>query len=119
MRTAYGLTMAEESRAKLVGLLMVDRPRPVDPKWLKQVERNFGEYRLVPMTATGERGILCQMEIEKESQKHLLQFFIDKAEALNKTLAPLLGQPPRPKFLINWNKERKLWESWIVSFDNA
>lgn len=50
---------------------MVDRPKPVDPAWLKWVEDTYGEYQLVPMTATGERGIVCRMQIELEGLVHL------------------------------------------------
>jgi hypothetical protein len=53
---------------------MVDRPKPANPEWLKQVENAFGAYQLVPMTKTGERGIACQMHIEPESLSHLCQF---------------------------------------------
>ena len=49
--SGYGLTMQPGSKEFLVGLLMVDRPTPVDPAWLKEVEATFGEYQLVAMTA--------------------------------------------------------------------
>ena len=73
-----GLMVEEGSRGHLVGILMVDRPRPVDPEWLKRVERNFGGYQLVPTTATGERGIVCKMQIEREGLMHLRQFLRQK-----------------------------------------
>jgi hypothetical protein len=69
-----GLAMQPGTKKLLVGLLMVDRPRPVDPEWLKEVEAEFGEYQLFAMTASGERGIACQMQIEPESLPHLCQF---------------------------------------------
>ena len=56
--SGYGLTTQPGSNEFLVGLLMVDRPRPADPEWLKEVEATFGECHLVAMTATGERGIV-------------------------------------------------------------
>lgn len=77
--SGYGLTVEEGSRRNLVDILMVDRPKPVDRNWLRQVERHFGHYQLVPMTATGERGIVCQMEVEPESQKHIRQFSFEKS----------------------------------------
>jgi hypothetical protein len=109
--SGYGLTVEEGKRGKLVGILMVDRPRPVDRKWLMQVERDFGKYQLVPMTATGERGIVCQMEIEQESQKHLRQFRSEKAGALKKTLGLLLEELPKPKLTLSWNEENGFWQS--------
>ena len=60
----YGLAMRPGSNELLAGLLMVDRPRPADPQWLADVEATFGECHLVAMTAAGERGIACQMQIE-------------------------------------------------------
>jgi hypothetical protein len=101
--SGYGLTVEEGRKENLVGVLMVDRPRPVDREWLKQVERSFGEYQLVPMTATGERGIVCQMEIEQESLAHLRQISTWKAEDIEKALEPLLEEPPRPKFVLSWS----------------
>jgi hypothetical protein len=71
--SGYGLTVQPDSKAHLVGLLMVDRPKPADPDWLKQVENAFSEYQLVPMTSTGERGRACRMQIEPQSQTHLIE----------------------------------------------
>ena len=59
--SGYGLTTWPNSNAFLVGFLMVDRPRPVDLKWLDEVAATYGDYQLVTMTETGERGIACQM----------------------------------------------------------
>jgi hypothetical protein len=109
--SGYGLTVEEGKRGKLVGILMVDRPRPVDRKWLMQVERDFGKYQLVPMTATGERGIVCRMEIERESLVHLCQIPNAQSDAIVKALEPLLDNPPRAKFKMSWNKEMNLWQS--------
>jgi hypothetical protein len=36
--SGYGLTMQEGRKDRLVGLLMVDRPQPVDPQWLEDVK---------------------------------------------------------------------------------
>jgi hypothetical protein len=58
-----GLAMQPGSSEFLAGLLMVDRPYPADPEWLQEVESAFGECRLVAMTATGERGIACQLQV--------------------------------------------------------
>jgi hypothetical protein len=109
--SGYGLTIEEGSKGKLVGVLMVDRPRPADPNWLRQVERNFGEYQLVPMTATGERGIVCRMEIEQESLNYLRQYSSDKSSAIREVLKPLLDKLPKPRFILSWNEERQLWQS--------
>jgi hypothetical protein len=88
--SGYGLTIQPGSKEGLVGLLMVDRPNPVDPKWLAQIEATFGEYDLVAMTTTGERGIACHMHIESDSQSYLRQLPLDKAQAIAQALAPLL-----------------------------
>jgi hypothetical protein len=109
--SGYGLTMEEGNKGKLVGLLMVDRPRPVDADWLKRVERNFGKYQLVPMTVTGERGIVCHMLIEPESLVHLLRIPNAQSDAIAKALEPLLDNPPQAKFKMSWNKEMNLWQS--------
>lgn len=52
--SGYGLTTRPEYKEFPVGLLMVDRPWPADPEWLREVEETFGEAQLVAMTAAGE-----------------------------------------------------------------
>jgi hypothetical protein len=113
--SGYGLTVEEGNKGKLVGLLMVDRPRLVDQEWLMKVERNFGEFRLVPITVTGERGIVCRMEIEAKSITHLCRLSSDKSKALKKALEPLIEMPPKPTFIMSWNVGKHLWESRLQS----
>lgn len=113
--SGYGLATRPESRELLVGLLMVDRPQPADPEWLKEVEETFGEAQLVAMTAAGERGILCQMQIEPESQPHLRPFPSGKAAAIQIALEPLLEEPPGPAFTLRWDEEVRAWRSQFVT----
>ena len=65
--SGYGLTTQPNNTESLVGLLMIDRPRPADPNWLQDVEAVFGGYQLAVMSANGDRGIACQMQIEPDS----------------------------------------------------
>ena len=109
--SGYGLTIQPGNKEFLVGLLMVDRPRPVDPDWLQEVEAAFGECQLIEMTATGERGIACQMQIEPESLSHLRQYPGEKATATQTALKPLLENPPNPVFALRWDEEIQLWRS--------
>jgi hypothetical protein len=78
--SGYGLSMQRGSKEHLAGLLMVDRPRRADPAWLERIEQVFGEYQLAPMTETGERGIICQMQIESEDQAHLRVFLVRRCK---------------------------------------
>ena len=112
--SGYGLTVQPGSRDLLIGLLMIDRPKPADPRWLKRVENAFGESQLVPITAAGERGIACQMQMEPESLPHLRQFSTEKAAAIKTALQPLLEEPPNPTFTLRWNEEKQLWTSQIA-----
>jgi hypothetical protein len=107
--SGYGLAMQPRSDEFLVGLLMVDRPQPADPEWLKEVDATFGECQLVVMTATGERGIACQMQIEPESLPHLRQYPDEKTSAIQAALGPLLEHPPKPVFTLRWDEETRLW----------
>lgn len=113
--SGYGLVAQEGFRDYLVGLLMVDRPEPVDPEWLEQVEETFGGYQLVPMTATGERGIVCQMQVEEDSLVHLRQFPSPKAQAIREALQPLLEEKPKPLLRIRWDEKLRLWTSELVT----
>jgi hypothetical protein len=108
----YGITMQVGRKDLLVGLLMVDRPKPVEPSWLQEIEITFGNYQLAPMTAKGERGIICQMQVEKDSLPYVCQFPADeKTTAIEKFLKPLLEEPPKPVLILHWNMEAQLWQS--------
>ena len=109
--SGYGLTLQPGDKGLLVGLLMVDRPRPADPDWLKEVEATFGECQLVPMTTGGERGIACQMQVEQNSLPHLRQYPGEKGAAIRTALAPLLEQPPRPVFTLRRDESLRIWTS--------
>jgi hypothetical protein len=113
--SGYGLTTIAGRRDRLTGLVMVDRPNVVDSAWLDRVEAQYGDYQLVPMTATGERGILAQMRIEPESRPFLERFDHPIAQDLKRVLAPFLDEPPSPIFKLRWNAEQRLWRSefWI------
>ena len=69
--SGYGLTVTPNRPDRLVGVLMVDRPNTVDPDWLQSIEDIYGDCLLVTMTATGERGLVCQMHIHPDSLYHL------------------------------------------------
>jgi hypothetical protein len=113
--SGYGLSTREGRKDHLVGLLMVDRPRPVDPGWLNQIEEAYGAYQLVPMTAGGDRGILCQMRVEKESRALLRQLPHPRAREIEHALKPLLDAPPNPILKLGWDEESQLWTSrlWV------
>ena len=63
------------------------------------------------MTATGERGIVCRMQIEQESLMHLRQLPFEKAIAIRQALETLLDAPPAPAFSLHWDEEKRLWQS--------
>jgi hypothetical protein len=52
--SGYGLTVESGRKDQLVGILLLDRPKPADPAWLQSIADAFGGFQLVPMTATGE-----------------------------------------------------------------
>lgn len=111
----YGLPMRRGRTDHLTGLLMVDRPTPVDPQWLAGIEEIFGEYALVPMAASGERGIACQMHLDWRSRSLLEQRDDPLSAEIAHSLAPLLENPPRPALALQWDEQHRLWTSrpWI------
>lgn len=110
--SGYGLAFAP---AQLVGLLMVDRPRPVDPQWLEEIEQIFGAYDLAAMTRTGERGILCRMEIAEDSLAHLrLGLAHPLVRELRTALLPLLDHPPAVTLAVAWDQASGCWVSRIL-----
>ncbi|MCL4266688.1 MAG: hypothetical protein KJ069_26080 [Anaerolineae bacterium] len=114
--SGYGLTLADGRPDRLVGLLMVDRPEPVSVAWLEQVGNTFGGYQLLAMTASGEQGIACQMQIEPDSLPYLRRFPSEKSEAIQSALRPLLDYLPQPVFAVQWDDTTRTWRSeFIVS----
>ena len=109
--SGYGLVLGP---THLVGLLMVDRPKPVDPSWLETIERAFGSYQLTAMTQTGERGIVCQMLIAQESIPHLRVLPHPRIGALRDALLPLLDDLPAVTLALAWYPENRCWVSHIV-----
>jgi hypothetical protein len=71
------------------------------------------------MTTTGERGIVCWMQIETESLTYLKQLPSEKADAIRKVLEPLIEEPPKPQFFLRWNDEKSLWQSKIQLKDDT
>jgi len=94
---------------------MVDRPRPASPEWLRDIQEAFGGYKLTEMTPAGERGILCQMEVEEESLAHLRWSGTSKAKLIQEALEPLLEERPKPVLRVRWDEERRLWTSEFLT----
>lgn len=109
--SGYGLRLAP---AHLVGLVMVDRPRPATADWLEEIHRTFGGYELVPMTHSGERGMICQMRIVEDSRVHLRVMRSMQREAIRQALLPLLGALPAVTFSMAWDEARGSWVSTMM-----
>jgi len=108
--SGYGLEVAP---SHLVGLLMVDRPEPVDPSWLAMLERVFGSYELTQMTQSGDRGLVCQMMIAGNSIHYLTDLPHPQIEALRDALVPLLENLPAVTLHLTWSAEHRSWMSRI------
>ncbi len=109
--SGYGLVLAP---GHLVGLVMVDRPEPVDPGWLETIHNAFGSYQLVAMTQRGERGLVCQMLIAPESTQYLRILPDVRIGALRDVLRPLLGDLPMVTLALAWSPDNHCWVSQIV-----
>lgn len=109
--SGYGLTITPNRSDRLVGLLMVDRPNPAGAIWLQKIEETYGECQLVPMTATGERGLVCQMHIHPNSAPHLRRLPMPLSKALEEPLRPLLEVFPAPALNVHWDEKSRLWRS--------
>lgn len=112
--SGYGLTLQPDKKEYIAGLLIIDRPKPAGPKWLKKVEDTFGECNLAPMVTTGERGIFCRMQIEPGSKRFLCRYSSIDTSGLKTALVPLISQIPKPFFSMGWNEDLGVWQSEIV-----
>lgn len=108
--SGYGLRIAP---AHLVGVVMVDRPRPAAADWLEEIQQTFGGYELIPMTHSGERGMVCQMRIAEDSRVHLRVMRHAQGEAIRQALLPLLAEPPAVTLALAWDEESGGWISTI------
>jgi hypothetical protein len=109
--SGYGLSIAP---SRLVGLIMVDRPTVANPEWLAEIERTFGSYELTPMTRTGERGIVCQMQIAEDSGQYLKRLVHPQSRAIRDALRPLRRHPPAVTLEVRWQADRQCWVSTIL-----
>jgi len=112
--SGYGLVMQDDWPGHLTGILMVDRPFPADPAWLERINDAYGACDLVPMTARGERGLVCQMHIEPDSLPHLRRFSPAFGQPLQEALQPLLDDPPAPVLSLHWDESQRGWLSQMV-----
>ena len=109
--SGYGLRIAP---AHLVGVVMIDRPRPAAVEWLEEIRQTFGGYELVPMTASGERGMICQMRIAHNSRVHLRVMRSAQSAAIRQALLPLLSALPAVILAMAWDEGRGGWVSTMV-----
>lgn len=107
--SGYGLPL--EDRYHLVGLLMIDRPYRADEEWLYRVREEFGDFQLSYMTSSGERGMVCNMKIEKDSRKFLKEIDHPLEEKIARRLYPLLEYRPNPSFRMRWDDGIRMWVS--------
>lgn len=108
----YGLPL--ENRYHLVGLLMIERPYRADDEWLPRAKEEFGDFHISYMAPSGERGIACNMKIEKESRKFLKEMGHPMSERIAKKLYPLLKYRPNPGFRMRWDDHTR---AWVSEFD--
>ena len=109
--SGYGLRIAP---AHLVGVVMIDRPRPAAPAWLEEIQQIFGGYELVTMAQDGARGLVCQMRIVEDSRVHLRLMRHAQREAIRQALVPLLAAPPAVTLAMAWDDTRTGWVSTMV-----
>ena len=109
--SGYGLVLAP---SHLVGLILVDRPEPVDAHWLETIERTFGSYQLTAMTQNGDRGLVCQMRIADDSMHYLRVLPHPHLGEMQDALRPLLHDLPAVTLHLAWSAEHALWMSRIM-----
>ena len=109
--SGYGLVVESGCPHHLVGLLMVDRPKPASVAWLQQIEAQFGPVELKPKTRGGERGLVCHMWIDEASLVHVRQLPGGFTQVLQQVLSVLLAHPPVPQLDVAWDAATRLWVS--------
>ena len=109
--SGYGLAIQPGRSEALVGLLMVDRPVPVDRRWLGLAHIMFGHVELYQMTADGSSGIACQMFIADDSREFVKPVHLPNTAQFEVVLSVLLEKPPAARLDLSWSHQHKLWTS--------
>lgn len=109
--SGYGLGLHPDQSDVLVGLLMVDRPRPVDHAWLGLISIMYGDIEIYQMTSDGSAGIACQMFITEESRAFVRPVNLPNAAAIGEILVSFLEAKPSIHLDLNWNRQQQIWES--------
>ena len=109
--SGYGLVVSDGCPHHLVGLLMVDRPKPASSAWLRQLEEKYGRVDLYPMTPTGERGLACHLFVDDSSLVYARPIPGALTQMLQIALLTLLVEPPAPQLDVSWDDSRRLWVS--------
>jgi hypothetical protein len=112
--SGYGLATQPGQSEALVGLLMVDRPVPVDGYWLGLAQLMFGHVELYQMTADGSSGIACQMFIADDSREFIKPVQLPNPEQFEIVLSVLLANPPAVRLHLSWSHQHKLWTSQFL-----
>ena len=113
--SGYGISLIEDAKSPLVGMLVIDRPVRCPPEYLDRLHDAFGDTDVAPMTSKGDRGIYTQMRIEDPLSLSLLRDDVYNSVAV--TIADILdrgvrmGAMPKPKLKVRWSGEQRLWVS--------
>ena len=107
--SAYGLPTSIYHQLK--GILMVDRPKPVEKTWLDQIESLYGSYELYQMTEGGERGLACLMNIEDSSWQYIKSFNFPLASPIVDIISSM---SPLVTLNMSWDDHSRLWVSRIM-----
>jgi hypothetical protein len=112
--SGYGLSLYPDRHDVLVGLLMVDRPQPVDQIWLGLISVMYGHVELYQMTLDGSAGIACQMFITEDSRAFVRPVNVPGGALIGIVLATLLADKPAARLEMSWDRQRKLWNSQFL-----
>jgi hypothetical protein len=113
--SGYGIPLKEGTKSSLVGMLMVDRPSPCPPAYIRELKDIFGEVFIGPITSNYDRGVYARMGIEDPFSLELLRDDVhgDQVDYIKGALemAVRLGRFPNPRLRVEWSRERGLWLS--------
>jgi hypothetical protein len=113
--SGYGISLMEDAKSPLIGMLMIDRPSPCPPAYIRELKDTFGEVFIGPITSNYDRGVYARMGIEDPLSLELLRDDVhgDQVDYINGALemAVRVGRLPNPRLRVEWSRERGLWLS--------
>jgi hypothetical protein len=107
------MSLREDAKSPLIGMLMIDRPSACPPAYIRELKDTFGEVFIGPITSNYDRGVCARIGIEDPLSLELLRDDVhgEMVDYVRGALemALRLGRFPNPRLRVRWSPQERLW----------